>query len=136
MNLRRLAILSGDISLHQRAERLAGELGARAAAYPEAFCRYLMAEIWQERSAQLVVVAPDSAAIPEQDVLSWKQTFRPGLMILVVREGQSGLPPLAEGKGCIEGRVTGYLCRGNTCQEPSTDIPGLLRELDSLYKSA
>jgi uncharacterized protein len=51
------------------------------------------------------------------------------------RETAAGIP-LLEGRGTLDGRVTGYVCRNYACQLPTTE-PGVLgSQLDRLESSA
>jgi len=54
----------------------------------------------------------------------------PGLVVAVSRE-PSERPALLAGRGALGGLATAYVCRGFTCQLPTTDPAVLRRQVEA-----
>lgn len=128
-NLHRLSVLTGDTSLAARAGVLGETLSREASSFSAGFCRFLAAAHDSERSAQLVIVVPQGRSLPADLLMEWRRLYIPELMILVHYEGAE--PPIAllRDKPAVNGQITGYLCRNQSCLPASSDIDRLLHQV-------
>ena len=131
--LRRLAELTGNIAIMERAERQMSFLGAAASDYPSSKTFALIAAMsGVYESAQLVCVLPDSEKIVGlKKSLSGK--FCPNTTILAkTPRNEKTLSQIAEFTGELvarDGKPTYYLCRNRSCTAPVHSLEMVLREL-------
>ncbi|MGC9307294.1 MAG: thioredoxin domain-containing protein [Thermoplasmatota archaeon] len=127
-NLLRLGHLTGEQRWHDLAEQLL-TLAASARRWPTAHTMWLSAlELAYGTSRELVVTAPE-----EQDAISAirgiQRQYLPHTVILFKREGITKVAPFTRDMPAGDA-VTFYVCTGQTCRAPTTDISVVLDELD------
>jgi hypothetical protein len=127
-NLLRLGHLTGDQRWHDRAEQLRA-LATPARQWPTAHTMWLSAlELAYGTSHEIVITAPK-----EKEAISAirfiQRQYLPHTVILFKREGIADVAPFT--RDMPEGdTVTFYVCTGQTCRAPTTDISVVLDELD------
>jgi len=128
--LNRLAELTGNAAIMERAERQMSFLGASASDYPSSRSFSLIAAMSSVyTSTQLVCVLPDSEKLVElKKALSGK--FCPNTSILVkTPRNEKLLSQIAEftrEHTAREGKPTYYLCRNRSCKAPVHSLDGIL----------
>ena len=84
---------------------------------------------WSLAAAQAMLDGPVEVAVvgpagPARDALEDRARRLPGAVVLVVDEGDGGVPLLA-GRSAVDGQPAAYVCRGLVCERPVTD-PALI----------
>jgi hypothetical protein len=76
-----------------------------------------------------VIGGPGVDASPLLSVVRGR--FRPGVVLAASADGpdSSSIVPLLRDRPLVEGNATAYLCRGFTCQAPTTSPDGLAGQL-------
>lgn len=123
-NLIRLARLTGNPQLEERARTLLSLHLTHADEHPTGFACLLQALDLSFREGALLVIVPgSSSASPERNWRLSLQRFRPHLMALVTAtpEALAEMVPATAGKSALQGMTTAWLCSGTSCQEPVTD---------------
>jgi uncharacterized protein YyaL (SSP411 family) len=125
----RLALLTGEPENDRRARRILAAVGTALEQQPSAFGRMLCAADRALRPAVDVVVAGERAD-PRSSSLrrAAAAPYEPDLVIATTAPGDDlGQRPLFAGKTARDGEPTAYVCRGYTCDAPTTD-PGTVSE--------
>jgi uncharacterized protein len=131
-NLLRLAELTGNQRFRERATALFGVFAEALARRGLALPRMLSAlDFFHDKPLELVIVAPPSGDDLDALVAPVRRIFAPNRVLVVAHEGedhaaQQALVPLLEGRRAENGRATAYVCRGQTCELPTSD-PGAVR---------
>lgn len=123
-NLLRLARLTGNPQLEDRARTLISLHLAHADQHPTGFACLLQALDLSLREGYLLLIVPANPGEPMER--SWRiplQRFRPELMTLVTAQPEelADLVPMAAGKTGLQGMTTAWLCSSSSCYEPTTD---------------
>ena len=129
----RLAALTGDLALRDRAAATVRRFGQRLAQAPLGYGELAQsAELLLSGPLEVAVVGPDPTAL----LAEVRRTWRPGV-VLAVGDGQgSGGVPLLEGRTARDGMATAYVCRGFTCDAPTTDPAELASQLSAAVAAA
>jgi len=134
--LLRLARISADATLEQRAEELMRAFSARIAAAPAAYTHMLLGLDFAIGPAHEVVVVADPAAPATRDVLrALQRPFLPNKVLLLRPQGDAPselcrvAPFTADQKGSPDG-PTIYVCQDFHCHRPTRDVGQALRLLD------
>ena len=129
-NSARLGNLLGDPKLTREAERTVLAFGAdlerSAVGHPQ------MAIAWDylQNEGEEIVLVPGSSGGVDEFLDPLRKRFSPYLVWLSADgEKTAAVAPPASGKKALDGKTTAYLCRGSTCQAPTTDVGALLSEL-------
>ena len=123
--LNRLAALTGEDRYSRAAERTLELFFPQLRDHPAGFG--MLGQALEEALAQ-----PSTLILrgQPQPLAEWSAAlaneFLPGTMVLAIPDGVAGLPPALDKPG-RPAPVTGWLCRGMTCLEPSTDLAVLRR---------
>jgi len=131
----RLYLLTGGVTWRTRAEQIISHLAPLAARHPSAFSGFLLAaSLLQEQSRQAVVVGDLLSEDTSQLISALNTHDAPGLMVLH-KPPQSDqldiIAPYTRDMICQGDKVTVYLCTGNVCQQPTTNIEELVTLLGS-----
>ncbi|KIH77008.1 hypothetical protein SAMN05660860_00523 [Geoalkalibacter ferrihydriticus] len=133
LNLLRLGRLSGDAQLEQRGEDLLARLLPAAIQNPQAFSQLLIALDYALGPREEVVIAlPDADARPTEMLKVLRQKLRPRTLVLLRRPDDAVLEHLAapvRDKQVVDGRITAWLCRDQSCQAPVTSAEELEKML-------
>ena len=121
--LLRLAMLTGDDPLGERARRIVRLVGPALDRQPTMFGRFLSAADRARAEPVDVVVAglPDA-----QDAIALRRAvahpYAPNVVIAPLAPASPiSTWPLFEGKDAIGGRATAFVCRGYACDEPTSE---------------
>jgi len=120
LNLLRLAEITGQGPLAQRAEKAMLSLGAMVNLYPAAFSQLLLAVDFLAAGPREIAVAGDPAHPAVRAMLEEvRGTFLPQRVVVLASPGaDAGLIPLVDGKVAGAGGARAYVCRNYACQAP------------------
>ncbi len=135
LNLLRLARMTGDADLENKAARLGQALSGRVAQHPAGFTQLLCALTFALGPSREVVLAgaPDSAGMGAM-LQALRSRFIPEKVLLVLDErahGEEG-PPLSELAPFLsayhpgETEALAYVCSNNTCALPVSSVEEML----------
>jgi uncharacterized protein len=130
----RLAELTGDDALRQRAAGIVDRLAAAAARYPMAFGHLLtVADMLINGAIEVAIAgAPESAAFRELTRVAGAR-FVPGL---VLAGGQGSSLPVLAGRAATAGVPVAFVCRNYACELPVTDPTALDDQLAEAAKGS
>jgi hypothetical protein len=133
LNLLRLAELTGRREYRQTAEMLLRGFGQELTAAPAALPDLLLAvDFWTDRPKEIAIVLPD-AGTADPLALRLRDHFLPNDVIWIGEESQIAAAAKAatwlEGKRCLKGAPTAYVCAEGVCDLPTTSAEVLDREL-------
>ena len=132
--LLKLARLTGDASLEERAQGTFRAFSGQIAQAPSASCLMLSAlDLALGPSHEVVVAGRRGEAGTDALLGALAAPFLPGVVVLLRPEDDPGavtrLAPFTEGMAMREGKATAYACSGNSCQEPTTDAGRLAAQV-------
>ena len=136
MNLLRLAEFRSDDGARKLGERLIGAF-SRQLQDGDAMPAMLSAlDFALDKPLEVVVVTPTAGAAAALEDAQ-RRLFVPNRIYLLATEGadlaaQSRLVPLLEGKRARGGKATAYVCRGKTCDLPTSDPKVFAAQLDRI----
>ena len=137
-NLLVLAALTGDDAYRQRADRLLVALGPMLSQAPWAATDLLVAlQLRHQGVAELVLVAPRDRDELRPMLQAIARIHAPGLLLVTAVAGERSRAlaaelPLLRDRGALDGRPTAYLCRGGSCQLPTTEVEVLVAQIEGL----
>jgi|UPI000362CCFF hypothetical protein len=136
MNLVRLARLTGDVKLEQRADAVLQTFEPLMRQAPAGQAFMLMA-LWQSLvPAYELVLAGDVDTAEGQDVVRrLRQGFYPDVAMLHAGAAVAKLAPFTALQEPLDHRLTFYLCRNRQCELPQHDVHAVLRQLDQAVGS-
>jgi len=135
LNLLRLARLTGDQKLEERAAELGALFAGQAEGSPVAHTQFLSALAFALGPAHEVVIVGDPESRDTKEMLkALRAQFIPNKVVLLKSLGadETGiitLAPFVKSFAAIDGKSTAYVCSGFACQQPTTEIDELLRHL-------
>jgi hypothetical protein len=145
LNLLRLARMTGDADLENRAVRLGRALSGRVEQFPAGFTQLLCALSFALGPSHEVVLAgePESQELQAM-VRALRSRFLPEKVVLVRREGACGeegpdlseLAPYLRAYGSGEAAAVAYVCSNNTCALPTSSVDRMLELLGEKSKGA
>jgi uncharacterized protein YyaL (SSP411 family) len=131
LNLMRLSLLTGKQEYRETAESIFREFAGQIDGFPFGYPQMLMGlQILQSGGTEVVLMVPDGGD-PVPFLSALDREYRPDLVVLVQGGGRDlvGLSDLVEGRSPQDGKVTAYVCRDFACQQPTTDIATMLKQL-------
>ena len=134
MNLLRLARLTGQTDLEQKANDLGDYFARIIMQQPSAFTAMLAAFDFGVGPSFEVVVAGDPEADDTQAMLKALYTpYVPNKVVLLRPDADDGEPPaivalasFTEAQRSRDGAATAYVCRHFQCEQPTTDVEAML----------
>jgi hypothetical protein len=130
LNLLRLARLTGNTDLEQRADEVGRAFAQVVAKQPTGFTAMLLALDFAVGPSLEVVIAGDPDADDTQAMLSaLRSVYLPNKVVLLRPEDNSPitrLSPFTEAQEAVEGKATAYVCHHFVCEQPTTDIEQML----------
>ncbi len=124
----RLAALTGDLAHRDRAVATVTRFGDRLARAPLGYGELALgAERLLAGPVEVAIVGDDPADL----VGVVRDTWRPGVVLAVGSGEDGGTVPLLADRPVRDGRPTAYVCRGFTCDAPTTDPGDLALQLAS-----
>ena len=137
LNLLRLARLTADTELEQRAARIGAAFSETVRQQPSAHTQLMVALDFAVGPSYEVVIAGNQA---ENDtramVAAIRRRFTPN-KIVILRPADEPSPdidniaPFASHNSALQGKATAYICLNYNCKLPTTDINAMLELLDS-----
>ena len=125
--LQRLAALDGNAEQARRAAFVLSSLGSLMARHPLAFGHLLGAAEFEVHGAVSVAIAGVAGSADFGRLARTVATRYVPSLVLAGGEGAS--PALLEGKHPLEGRARAFVCRGFTCDAPTTEPAELAVQL-------
>ena len=129
LNLLRLGRFTGDTDLEDRASRLQQAFSEQVRQFPSGYTQFLCALDFSLGPAREVVIAGSVGAKDLLDAL--RSRYFPNQVILLRPAGQQGeeideVAAFAKNYVSIDGKATAYVCSGQTCKAPTTEVKELL----------
>ncbi len=130
--LLRLAALTGEGHLRTAAEAAVAGMAPLAASHPNGFAWWLVAADLAAYPIDEVAIVGGAGADSEPLLSVVRRRFRPGVVVAASPAGTEPEPvvPLLRDRPLVDGRATAYVCRGFTCQAPTTSVEGFAAQLD------
>jgi uncharacterized protein YyaL (SSP411 family) len=135
-NFLRLARITGDSSLENKAALISNVFSGRVGQMPNAFTQFLAAFDFALGSANEVIIAGDIDKNDTKDMLGvLRKSFVPN-KIVILRPGGSAsseiekIAPYTKSYQSIGGRATAYVCSNFTCQLPTSDPEKMMALLE------
>jgi uncharacterized protein YyaL (SSP411 family) len=135
LNLLRLARMTGDADLENKANQLGRALSGKVEQFPAGFTQLLCALSFALGPSHEVVLA----GVPESEELqvmlkALRSRFIPEKVVLVRREGEEGPPlpelaPFLRSYQSSEGKAAAYVCSNNACALPTSSLSRMLQLL-------
>ncbi|MFC1905256.1 thioredoxin domain-containing protein [Chloroflexota bacterium] len=141
LNLLRLARITADSSLEEKAVKIGSAFFENIRQSPSAYTQLMVALDFATGSSYEIVILGDSRA---QDTREMMQTIRrrfiPNKVIVFVPLEINSpeikkIAPFTANQESIDSKATAYVCVNYSCQLPTTDINTMLSLLDSKYRS-
>jgi len=138
LNLLRLARMTGDADLEQKAARLGRALSGRVAQFPAGFTQFLCALSFALGPSHEVVLAGAPGSVELQTMVqALRHRFIPEKVVLVRREGAgseegqdlSELAPFLSAYRSGEAAALAYVCSNNACALPTSSVDRMLELL-------
>jgi uncharacterized protein YyaL (SSP411 family) len=135
LNMVRLARLTGESRLEEMGWDLAKAFNHQASSSPSAHTFLMCALDFAFGPVHEVLVAGE---LGSKDVIlmlsTLQQAFLPGTVILfrsetVDEEKITAIAPFTKDMGMVEGVATAYVCEGQRCSLPTTDINEMMKQL-------
>jgi uncharacterized protein YyaL (SSP411 family) len=137
LNLLRLARLTGNADLEERAAKIARAFSGSVKESPAAYTQLMVALDFAIGPAYEVVIAGDPHAEDTRTMAKeLGRRFLPNKVVLLNRSDRkpSEMTELAEftkDQSSIGGKATAYVCVNHTCKSPTTDISKMLELLSA-----
>jgi len=137
LNLLRLARFTGRSDLEERAAGISRAFSGQISQFPSGYTQFLSAvDFGIGPSYEIVVSGPAASPDTEKMIKALRGRYIPNGVIMLRPSDQespeiSSLAPFTERQLPLDGRATIYLCRGNTCGAPSTNIEEVLTSISS-----
>jgi len=132
LNLLRLARITGDAGLEEKAQSIIRGFADSVGASPGDYAHFMMGLAFSLADGVEVVIAGDPQASDTQAMLAaLRMRFLPHAVVVLRPEDNEGehivrLAPFTEFQQSLEGRATAYVCRNFACKQPTTDIDQML----------
>jgi uncharacterized protein YyaL (SSP411 family) len=134
-NMLRLARITGDTALEDRAAEIGRAFGDAVAQLPSGHTQMLSAlDFAVGPSYEVVVVGEPDAPDTREMVRALQSEYVPN-MVVVLRHVTGGsapidaLAPYVESFSRVDGRATAYVCRNFECELPTTEVSTMLCSL-------
>ena len=135
MNLLRLAKLTGDADLYQKAESVFQLYRENASSLPTGFPQMLSAlDFYLAQPKEIAIVGDEEDSKTQEFLAAIYGQFTPNKVVALLEPGKDGdeveeLIPLLKGKSMLTGETTVYICQDYTCKAPTTDVSELKKAL-------
>jgi hypothetical protein len=134
LNFLRLARITGNSSLENKATLTINYFSGRVDRMPNAFTQFLAAFDFALGPSNEVIITGDMNKQDTKEMLgALRKSYAPNKVVIFRPEGLAApkiekIAPYIKSYQSIEGRATAYVCSNFTCQLPTTD-PGKMMEL-------
>ena len=136
-NLIKLARITGDQSLEDKANKLAVAFSGTIVKAPQAYTQFISSFDFAQGPFYEVVIAGDPGSKETKKVLnSIVSVFIPNRVLLLKNPGGKGtgisrIAPYTKDMQMINNKPTIYICSGYSCKSPTNDLNEALRMLSS-----
>jgi hypothetical protein len=134
LNLLRLARMTGDTGLDERASELADHFSEQVAMAPSSYAFFLVGlDIALGPSKEVIIVGKEGAEDTEAMLQALGEGFLPNKVVLFVPDEE--LPQIAriaeyvKEYSSVEGKATAYICVDFHCELPTTSVAKMLEML-------
>jgi uncharacterized protein YyaL (SSP411 family) len=140
MNLIRLSRLTGDAILEEQAAALARYFAGTVSRSPSAYSWFLCGlDLAVGHSHEIVIVGESGAKDTMAMVSALQLRYLPSVTILQFAPGRqesilSELAPFTRNLSMIHGMATAYICTGQACSKPVTNVNAMIALIDDLKK--
>jgi uncharacterized protein YyaL (SSP411 family) len=137
LNLLRLARLTGNPDLEQRAAELGRAFSGSVKESPAAYTQLMLAlDFAIGPSYEVVIAGKPRAADTEAMIRELRARFLPNKVVLLNRSGRkpseiTRLVEFTRNQSSIGGKATAYVCVNHSCKSPTTDINKMLELLNA-----
>jgi len=131
LNLLRLARMTGNMDLEEKAGQLLGVFSASITEHPMAHTHLLQGlDFMLGPTQEVVIVGAPHTELTQAMITLLHRAFLPRKVLLLHPGGEAGdllstLSPFVEKMKPIGGKATVYLCEKHACQTPLTDLASL-----------
>jgi len=135
-NLVRLARITGDTSLEDRAVRTMNSSGTQKAEHPAGFTHHMMGlDLLLGPTRELIIVGDPEAEETIEMLDLVRTAFLPSTIVIFKPAGEEGermerLAGYLKDYRAVDAKTTAYLCEGYVCKQPTTEISVLKDLLD------
>jgi uncharacterized protein YyaL (SSP411 family) len=136
MALLRVARMTGDTSLEERAQALVRAFSGIAARFPSAHTQLMCAVDFALGPSGEIVLAGESGARDVRAMLGEvRRRYLPRHVVLLNAPGEArilhAIAPALRAQGPVDGRAAAYVCENFACKSPVTDPAALASLLDA-----
>jgi hypothetical protein len=134
-NLLRLARMTGRVDLEEKAAAIGRAFSGQIRQVPSGYTQFLVAvDFALGPSYEVVLVGPSDREETHEMMHALRSHFLPNRVILFrpSEEKSPGIDRVAEFVKThvpLKGKPTAYVCRGNACEAPTTDVKKMLSAL-------
>jgi len=135
-NLNRLAQITANPSLKETADQLSNTFSTQINTHPTAFTQFITAVQHQMSSTREIVIVGEPKNKDTKEILSFLQShYLPHTSIILKNPKEKNslleeLIPWTKTYDQIDQKTTVYICKNKTCQQPTTDLEEIKKELD------
>ncbi|MDD2586778.1 MAG: thioredoxin domain-containing protein [Syntrophomonadaceae bacterium] len=133
LNLLRLARITGNVELENRAVECLHCFGSQINATPRAYAFFLVAALYYSNPGREIVLSGDIDSADSQAMFQEiNKLFLPDTVLVFKQtdnEEITDLVPFADSMDMINGQTAAYLCSNFTCQQPTTSPEQLVNYL-------
>jgi len=134
-NLLRLGRMTGKTALLDEAWEAAAAFDHDLRQSPGAYAQFMATLDFAFGPAREVVIVGDPTAEDTRALLrALRSRFLPRTVVILRPAGEASPPigrlaPFTRDLPCINGRATAYVCTGNACRQPTTDLQAMLASI-------
>jgi uncharacterized protein YyaL (SSP411 family) len=132
MNLLRLARMTGDVQLEQKAEKIGSAFAGLISQTPSAFAFYLTTLDYLMGPSHEIVIAGEQDGRAVKGVnRALSGRFLPNKVVLLIPEDKEAaaikkIAPFTESFRGEKGEATMYVCTDRSCKKPTTDVEEMI----------
>ena len=138
LNLLRLGRITGDSSFEELAQKLLDAFSSHVDSYPAGYSFYLMAVQFALGPTKEIVLAgavTDRRMDPMINAI--QQAYLPNAVVVFHPSGEDQeevehIAPYVRDQRPLGGKTTAYICENYICQLPTTDVEGVIHQLQQL----
>jgi uncharacterized protein YyaL (SSP411 family) len=135
-NMHRLAHLTGDVDLDERAAQMERAFSGQVIASPAACTQFLLAgEFARDPPSEVVISGDPGAGDTRAMIQALQKSYLPNAILLFHPSDAAALEierlaPFTKGQNSIHGKATAYVCQNHACHLPTTDLGKALELLN------
>jgi uncharacterized protein YyaL (SSP411 family) len=136
LNLLKLARITGDAGLEEKAAGIIRAFSSRVDAYPSAFAFLMSAlDFGIGPSAEVVIAGVRESEDTGEMLRALRSRFLPNTVVLFRPSGRepadiAEVAPFTKSRTSVNGKATAYVCVGQSCSEPTTDAGKMIERLE------